>query len=44
MLPVLCRPDAGLKAQLKGLMLGNPVIDCPNYGIIVNNLPLQVEL
>jgi hypothetical protein len=38
------RPDVGIKAQLKGLMLGNPVIDCPNYGIIVNNLPLQVEL
>ncbi|ELR20229.1 serine carboxypeptidase [Acanthamoeba castellanii str. Neff] len=41
---VINGPDAGLKAQLKGLMLGNPVIDCPNYGIIVNNLPLQVEL
>jgi hypothetical protein len=34
----------GLKAQLKGLMLGNPVIDCPDYGININHLPLQVEL
>jgi len=33
-----------MKELLTGLMLGNPVLDCPNYGIIVNNMPLQVEL
>eukprot|EP01090_Pellita_catalonica_P004442 TRINITY_DN14270_c0_g1_i1.p1 TRINITY_DN14270_c0_g1~~TRINITY_DN14270_c0_g1_i1.p1 ORF type:complete len:410 (-),score=41.51 TRINITY_DN14270_c0_g1_i1:35-1264(-) len=33
-----------LKDQLKGIMLGNPVLDCPQFGINVNNAATQVSL
>lgn len=33
-----------MRSQLKGIMLGNPVIDCPDYGININRPPLLVEL
>jgi serine carboxypeptidase-like clade 2 len=43
-LRVLDGPDSHLRSVLKGLMLGNPVVDCSEFGIIVNPDPLQVEL
>lgn len=41
---ILLGQDTRLKQQLKGLMLGNPVIDCPQYGIIVNPYATQMSL
>lgn len=41
---ILNGSDAVMRSQLKGIMLGNPVIDCPDYGININRPPLLVEL
>eukprot|EP01087_Luapelamoeba_hula_P011622 TRINITY_DN3174_c1_g1_i3.p1 TRINITY_DN3174_c1_g1~~TRINITY_DN3174_c1_g1_i3.p1 ORF type:complete len:463 (+),score=51.42 TRINITY_DN3174_c1_g1_i3:205-1593(+) len=41
---ILTGSDSAMKSQLKGMILGNPVIDCKDYGINTNPLSLQVSL